>query len=49
VAVDQVQVAVQDLLFVGALLGHEVDRHGSESIERPVCGCCGEVLGVAIT
>ena len=35
--------------FVGLLLEHEVERHGSDIMERPVFGCCGEALGVAIT
>ncbi len=30
------------------LLEHEVERHGSDIIERPVCCCCGEALGVEI-
>ena len=30
------------------LLEHEVERHGSDIIERPVCRCCGEALGVEI-
>ena len=31
------------------LLEHEVERHGSDIIDRPVCCCCGEALGVEIT
>ncbi len=35
--------------FVGCLLEHEVERHGSDIMEWPVFSCCGEALGVAIT
>ena len=31
------------------LLEHEMERHGSDIIDRPVCSCCGEALGVEIT
>ena len=30
------------------LLEHDVERHGNDIIERPVCCCCGEALGVEI-
>ena len=31
------------------LLEHEVERHGNDITDRPVCCCCGEALGVEIT